>query len=60
MEHTAEGYDYCVGGCMTPGDARPELVYGEGGEGLIFLQKEDVLDNAGFRESLSKAFTLSE
>ena len=60
MEHTAEGYDYGVGGCMTPGDARSELVYGEGDEGLIFLQKENVLDIAGFRESLSKTFTLSE
>ena len=60
MKHTAEGYDYGVGGCMTPGEARPELVYGEGGEGLICLQKEYALDIAGFREALLKAFNWSE
>ena len=33
VEHTAEGYDHGVGDCMTTGDSRIELVYGEGGEG---------------------------
>jgi hypothetical protein len=45
---------------MTTGDSRIELVYGEGSEGLIFLQKEYALDFAGFREALSKAFTWGE
>ena len=42
---------------MTRGDARTELVYGEGGEGLLFLEKEYALDIARFREALTRAST---
>jgi hypothetical protein len=45
---------------MTRGDSRTELVYGEGGEGLLFLEKEYALDIARFREALTRASTWGE
>lgn len=45
---------------MTTGDFRTELVYGEGGEGLVFLEKEYALEIADFRKALSEASTWGE
>jgi hypothetical protein len=45
---------------MRRGDSRTELVFGEGGEGLLFLEKEYALDIARFREALTRASTWGE
>ncbi len=42
------------------GTPRIELVYGDGGEGLVFLEKNYALDIGGFREALYKARTWGE
>ena len=39
---------------------RIELVYGDGGEGLVFLEKNYALAIGGFREALSEASTWGE
>ncbi len=45
---------------MTAETPRTELVYGDGGEGLVFLEKGYALDIANFREALYKARTWGE
>jgi hypothetical protein len=45
---------------MTTEDSKTELVYGEGGEGLVFLEREYAQDIWGFRMALYEASTWGE